>query len=279
MPEPPVLRDVNTIECRDALIKWDSKVLEVDRAGRPLSRWDGETMKSHPVTGKLVPDDDAKAEVYRYANPRPVEWPQADFIIGNPPFIGNKRMREQLSDGYFEALRRAHPKARGDADFVFYWWRHAAWLVSTGRTVRAGLITTNTLSQASGSAIVKEALDRFPPVSIAFAVRDHPWRDPQTDAAVRISMTVLQAGRKPGRLALVNPQTAEILSEARGILTADIELGTDVLSAKTAQGECRHLIHGCEVGRRGLPNFSRRASRSHDRWRSRGAASTIDRRK
>jgi hypothetical protein len=39
-----------------------------------------------------------------YINPRRPEWPEADYIIGNPPFIGNKRMRESLGDSYLEAL-------------------------------------------------------------------------------------------------------------------------------------------------------------------------------
>ena len=59
----PVLRDVKTIENRDALINWDNKVLERDEHGKPLTRWDGETMKLHPVTGKKVPDEDARVEV------------------------------------------------------------------------------------------------------------------------------------------------------------------------------------------------------------------------
>jgi len=57
MPEPPVLRDVKTIECRDALIEWDDRILERDETGQPKSIWDGVSMKLHSVTGKLVPDE------------------------------------------------------------------------------------------------------------------------------------------------------------------------------------------------------------------------------
>lgn len=232
MPEPPVLRDVKTIECRDALIEWDRKELERDQYGHAVSRWDGETMKPHPVTGKPVPDETARVEVYRYMNPRAAKWPKADFIIGNPPFIGNKRMREQLSDSYFDALRRAHKKVRGDADFVFYWWRQAALLVSQHRARRAGLITTNTLGQASGSAIVSEALGRVDPVSLAFAVKDHPWRDVETDAAVRVSMTVLAPGTRVGRLVRVQHTSAQPVSEVVGPITADLSIGVDIRLVK-----------------------------------------------
>jgi hypothetical protein len=43
--------------------------------------------------------------------------------VGNPPFIGNKRMRDALGDGYVQALRGAWPAVPESADFVMYWWR------------------------------------------------------------------------------------------------------------------------------------------------------------
>ena len=61
-PPEPILRDVKTIENRDALIEWDEKVAELDEAGEPVTRWDGETMKEHPVTGKKVPDETARVK-------------------------------------------------------------------------------------------------------------------------------------------------------------------------------------------------------------------------
>ena len=105
-PPEPILRDIRTIGNRDALIEWDERVLERDATGAPVTCWDGGTMKPHPVTGKPVPDETARVEVYRYVNPRAAKWPKADFIVGNPPFIGNKRMRERLGGGYVDALFR-----------------------------------------------------------------------------------------------------------------------------------------------------------------------------
>lgn len=69
-PPEPILRDVRTIENRDALIDYDDKVLELDENGQPLTRWDGETMRISPVTGKMVPNERARVEVYRYINTR-----------------------------------------------------------------------------------------------------------------------------------------------------------------------------------------------------------------
>ena len=96
MPPEPILRDVRTIETRDAVIDWDSKILATDDHGAPITVWDGITVKPHGATGELVPDESARVETYRYVRPRAAKWPRADFIIGNPPFIGNKRMRKRL---------------------------------------------------------------------------------------------------------------------------------------------------------------------------------------
>ena len=69
--------------------------------------WDGRTTKPHPVTGKEVADESVTIPVYDYSNPRRAEWPEADYIVGNPPFIGKgERMREFLGDGYVESLRK-----------------------------------------------------------------------------------------------------------------------------------------------------------------------------
>jgi type II restriction/modification system DNA methylase subunit YeeA len=73
-PPEPILRDVRTIENRDALIDWDKRVLELDEHGKPASIWDGVSFKEHPVTGKLVPDDACRMEVYRYVK-APLSWP------------------------------------------------------------------------------------------------------------------------------------------------------------------------------------------------------------
>ena len=94
----PILHAYGTIKEQDAILAWDKQELLRDENGVPLSRWDGETMRLHPITGEEIPDPDATVELYRYENPRPAEWPEAEFIVGNPPFIGGKDMRAELGD-------------------------------------------------------------------------------------------------------------------------------------------------------------------------------------
>ncbi|MFM9107025.1 MAG: DNA methyltransferase, partial [Chloroflexota bacterium] len=108
-PPLPVLKDFRNIECRDAVLAYDRVEYETDENGRPVTRWDGKTMKTHPVTGLDVPDESAQVPVEKYVNPRAAEWPQADFVVGNPPFIGKLRIREALGSGYVEALRASWP--------------------------------------------------------------------------------------------------------------------------------------------------------------------------
>ena len=63
---------------------------------------------------------------FAYTNPRKAAWPKADFVVGNPPFIGNWTMRALLGDGYAETLRAAYPEIPESADYVTFWWHRAA---------------------------------------------------------------------------------------------------------------------------------------------------------
>lgn len=238
MPEEPVLRNVKTIDNRDAVIEWENKLLAIDEQGDPITVWDGLTVKPHEVTGELVPDETARVETYKYVSPRAAEWPRADFIVGNPPFIGNKRMRKRLGAGYTEAVREAYPALSQEIDFVMYWWEHAARLVSSGQVRRAGLITTKTIAQASNRPVLRARMgDRKNPVHLAFAIPNHPWYDTETTAAVRIAMTVIAKGPGEGTLSCVQNErrvrreSVFNLVERRGAIQVDLSIGAAVAAA------------------------------------------------
>src|SRR5690606_18376944 len=200
-PPQPVIRDFLNIENRDAVLAYDRVEYVTDERGIPVTRWDGETMKPSPVTGEPVPDETARKPVERYVNPRKAEWPEADFIVGNPPFIGNKRLRTALGDGYVEALRGAWPEMPESADFVIYWWHHAARLTRRGAVERFGFITTTSIRQSFNRRVLEPHLsDKKQPLSLVFAIPDHPWVDTSDGAAVRIAMTVARAGESAGVL-------------------------------------------------------------------------------
>ena len=189
-PPEPILRDFKNIENRDALIEYDAEEPVLDADGQPVTRWDGVTFKKHPVTGEDVPDESAQAVQYRYVNPRKASWPEAEFIVGNPPFIGAGGMRRALGSGYVDAVRKTYPEIAESTDFVMYWWHIAAEKVRSGKAQRFGFITTNSLKQTFNRRVVLQHLEAKPPLSLAFAIPDHPWVDAAEGAAVRISMTV-----------------------------------------------------------------------------------------
>lgn len=236
----PVVHNYGNIECRDAVLAWDAQELAYDDAGQLLSRWDGSSFKTHPVTGEQVPDEAAQVPQWRYVGARQAQWPQAEFIVGNPPFIGAASMRAALGDGYVQALRGAWPEVPESADFVMFWWHHAAAQVAAGHTRRMGLITTNSLRQTFNRRVVQAALDKG--THLEMAVADHPWVDGANGAAVRIAMTVLASGAGEGSVQTVTDEqtgdfgeVAVTLNERRGLIHADLSAGANVAAAKPLQ--------------------------------------------
>ncbi len=168
----PVVHDYGNIECRDAVLAYDRMDYVLDADGRAVTRWDGEHFKPHPVTGEPVPDEAFQVPLETYVNPRKAAWPQADFIVGNPPFIGASTVRRALGDGYADALRSTWRDVPESADFVMHWWHAAAQKVAQGKTRRFGLITTNSLPQAFNRRVVQAAL--IPPPPARFDPRTAP---------------------------------------------------------------------------------------------------------
>jgi len=201
MPSEPVLKKFLNIECRDAVLAYDGNPQpKRDDNGNIVTVWDRRSMKTDLVTGREVPDDSRRVPLLTYTNPRPAEWPAADYIVGNPPFIGATKMRGSLGDGYAETLRAVYPEVPESANFVMYWWHKAAEYVRAGKAKRFGLITTNALRQTFNCRVVQTQLDSKPPLSLVFAIPDHPWVDTTDGAAVRIAMTVGAAGKHSGEL-------------------------------------------------------------------------------
>jgi len=239
MPAEPVLKNFQTIQRRDAILAYEAKELERDERGRPLTRWDGVTYKPHPITGEQVPDETAQKELYRYHNPRPAPWPAADFIVGNPPYIAGKDMRQEFGDGYAEACWQARPHIPGGADYVMHFWDKAAELARSRTTRRFGFITTNSITQTFSRRVIQRHLEGRDPLGLVMAIPDHPWMKAADRADVRIAMTVAEADAKDGLLLSVTAEEAldsdaprVLLQGRRGTIQADLSIGAAVLSAK-----------------------------------------------
>ncbi|NIJ40225.1 type I restriction-modification system DNA methylase subunit, partial [Parvibaculum indicum] len=234
----PVLKAFKNIREQDAVLAYDGRELLRDEDGNPVTRWDGHTMKRSPVTGEEVPDETARIETYRYSNPRPADWPETDFIVGNPPFLGGKDIRAEMGSGYAEAIWAARPHIPGGADFVMHFWDHAAELVRLEKARRFGLITTNSITQTFSRRVIEHHMNAKKPLALAFAVPDHPWLKSADKAAVRIAMTVGVPGPSQGYLFTsiaehgLNTDTPTVEFDVRqGVIWSNFTIGADLASA------------------------------------------------
>ena len=112
------------------------------------------------------------------------DWPDADVVIGNPPFLGDRVMRGGLGHEYTEHLRRTYrASVSASADLVCYWFAKAGALVAKGSVARAGLVATNSIRGGNNRPV----LDRIvTDCSIFDAWSDEPWVI--DGAAVRVSL-------------------------------------------------------------------------------------------
>lgn len=149
IPNNPVLRHLNTIECRDALLAADG----------------------------------SKGA-----------WPQADVVISNPPFLGNKLMLIKLDEGYVRRLRETYQDdVPAGADLVCYWFAKSWAAMKAGSLRRAGLVATNSIRGGVNRAV----LDRIVEHGVIFAAHsDEPWV--QDGAAVRVSIVAFSTTGEAG---------------------------------------------------------------------------------
>jgi SAM-dependent methyltransferase len=73
------------------------------------------------------------------------EWPQADVIIGNPPYQSKNKAQKEFGRAYMNKVHNAYPEVPGHADYCVYWFRRAHDELPEGG--RAGLVGTDTIRQ------------------------------------------------------------------------------------------------------------------------------------
>ena len=106
-------------------------------------------------------------------NPGETEWPDAEFIIGNPPFLGGKLLRSQLGDEYVDALFGSYRgRVPAEADIVCYWFEKARALLQEGRAKRAGLLATQGIRGGANRRVLQRIKDSG---DVFFAWSDQPW--------------------------------------------------------------------------------------------------------
>lgn len=112
------------------------------------------------------------------------EWPAVDAIVGNPPFLGDKKMVGELGDVYTLSLRDTYKgRVPGGADFVTYWFEKARAQIEQGKAKRAGLVATNSIRQKRNRPVLERIVASS---RIVEAWSDEPWIN--AGAAVRVSL-------------------------------------------------------------------------------------------
>ena len=112
------------------------------------------------------------------------QWPECDVIVGNPPFLGNKRLRTELGDHYVQAVFDIYgDRLPATSDFCCYWFEKTRDLIANGKCQRAGLLATTGSKQISS----RRAFERIKETGkIFFGISDRDWFDAGT--AIRICM-------------------------------------------------------------------------------------------
>jgi type II restriction/modification system DNA methylase subunit YeeA len=112
------------------------------------------------------------------------QWPEVDFIIGNPPFLGTKKMLKGLGQDYTKALRAAYEgRVSPFSDLVCWWFEKARAAIVAGKAKRAGLVATNSI-RGGKNRLVLDLISKE--LSIFEAWSDEPWVI--DGAAVRVSL-------------------------------------------------------------------------------------------
>ena len=124
------------------------------------------------------------------------KWAKADVIVGNPPFLGDKKMLKELGDDYVAKLRKCYKgRVAGGADLVCYWFDKARKQIESGKTQAAGLVSTNSIRGGSNRTVLDNICKKL---TIFEAWSDENWFD--NGAAVRVSMVCfgVRAGARAG---------------------------------------------------------------------------------
>ena len=170
-----------------------------------------ETMDSIRLTDAILDLTDSD-------NPAEPQWPTAEFIIGNPPFLGHVYFREQLSEEYVDFLYSLYGRRiPNSSDLCCYWLEKARAEIEFGRCRRAGLLATQTIR----NPFSRPVLDRIKETGDIFAaVSDRDWA--LEGANVHISIVCFDDGSEKDR---------SLDSESVSAINADLTAGADLTTA------------------------------------------------
>ena len=130
------------------------------------------------------------------AKPKPAKWPEVDFVVGNPPFLGNHLMRPKLGDDYVDKLYEAwDDQVPTKGDLCTFWFEQARQQIQHGESKRAGLLATQAIRGINSRLVLKRIKASG---DIFFAESDRDWL--LDGAAVHISMIGFDDGSEKHKI-------------------------------------------------------------------------------
>ena len=125
-------------------------------------------------------------------------WPDADYIVGNPPFLGSKDMLTELGVDYTARLRQTYRnELDGAVDLCCYWFEQARAQIAGGKARRAGLLATQAIRFSSN----RRTLERIKETGDIFgAYDDMEWKPEEPgSAAVHVSIVCFDDGSETAK--------------------------------------------------------------------------------
>ena len=142
----------------------------------------GFSLAKNPILKKINIIDQRDAVVN--ADGSEPNWPTVDVIVGNPPFLGDKRMLGAMGDEYVKRLRNCYQgRIPGGADLVTYWFEKARTQIETGKAKAVGLVATNSIRGGANRKVLERICETM---TIFNAWSDEQWFN--SGAAVRVSL-------------------------------------------------------------------------------------------
>lgn len=133
---------------------------------------------------------------FRCADALFTDWPEVDFIVGNPPFLGTKKLRGELGDEYVEKLFRAYGnRIPNFSDLCCYWFERARQQIEEKKCRRAGLLATQGIRGGLNRQVLKRIQETG---NIFFAESDRDWI--LAGANVHVSMIGFDDGSEQHRV-------------------------------------------------------------------------------
>jgi type II restriction/modification system DNA methylase subunit YeeA len=197
--------------------------------------FNGFNAKRDPILEPIqtIRNTDAIIDLTDPENPKEPEWPEADVIVGNPPFVGGNKIRAALSEAYVDPLfDHYRSDIPATADLCCYWFHKARKALTEKRVSRVGLLATQAIRGGANRTVI-EAIKRDG--DLFFAVSDQTWM--LDGAAVHVSLIGFDGGHEKAR-ALDGTSVSAI--------NANLTAGADTTAAKSLLANRDFCFYGSQ---------------------------------